>query len=92
MVDLNLMIEKLQAVTLAAEIYTVSPPIIQGGVNILNVDGIKLFQKMFSIRYKDEAWVVSIPVGQGVDRYRVSSEHDAVEMVISYYKDQQFIE
>jgi hypothetical protein len=92
MVSIDAILNELRASSLFAEIYSIDPPVLHGGADFKDVDGIKLFARGFSIRYVDGRWIVRLSCGQTFNEMFIEEDDKVASSVIDYYEKEGLME
>lgn len=91
MVINDTIIAELKLASLYAETSPADPRTINGGTEVRNIEGIRIFSRGFSITATNGAWIVKLPSGQFIEEYLVKNSEEVAPLIIKYYKDEQFI-
>lgn len=91
MVNIDSIIAELRLASLYAEVSSSDPFIINGGTEVRNSQGIKLFSRGFSVRFSDEGWLVRLPRGQFVDNCVIPESSMVAPLIIEHYRKEGFI-
>lgn len=91
MVNIDLIIAELKSASIHAEISSSDPLIINGGTEVRDAHGIKLFSRGFSVRFSDAGCLVRLPRGQLVDNCVVSEASMVAPLIIEHYRRDGFI-
>lgn len=84
-------ITELKMASLYAEESKSDSSVINGGAEIKDVRGIRIFSRGFSVEFINGYWLVKLPRGQLFDEHIVTESSDVAPLVIKHYKNEGFI-
>lgn len=91
MVNIDSIIAELRLASLRAEASATDPLVINGGTDVSNVHGVKLYSRGFSVRFSDDGWLVRLPRGQFVDNCVVPEPSLVASLIIEHYRREALI-
>lgn len=91
MVSNSSIITELKMASLYAEESKSDSSVINGGTEIKDVRGIRIFSRGFSVKFVNGYWLVKLPRGQFFDDHIVTESSGVAPLVIEHYKSEGFI-